>query len=129
MGQQQIFLILLSTIVVGVAIAIGITMFSAAATEINRDEIVSTLNSLGSMAQEYYLTPTSFGGGGKKYKGWKIPKAYKNYEGGKFKVKFHKKNNELTITGRGKEKGRNNKTKVEAEAIVKPKSVKIKVLN
>ena len=129
MGQQQLLLILVGVIAVIFAIAIGISLFAESASELNREELASSLNSLGAMAQEYYLTPIMMGGGSKKFKGWKMPKAYKNYEGGKFKVKFHKKKDELTITATGKEKGRNNKTKVEVEAIVKPKMVNIKVLN
>jgi len=129
MGQQQLFLILLSTIVVGAAVVIGITMFSASAIETNREELVSTLTTLGSMAQEYYETPTMLGGGGKKYKKWKIPKAYSNYEGGKFKVKFSKKAEEVIITATGKYTGRDNKNKLKIEAKVKPKSMKIKELN
>jgi hypothetical protein len=129
MGQQQLLLITVGVIAVGIAVIIGISLFEAAATETNRDELVSALNSLGNMAQEYYLTPTTFGGGNRKFKGWKMPKAYKQYEGGKFKVKFDKKKDELTITATGKEKGRNNKNKVTVEANVKPKVVKIKVLN
>jgi hypothetical protein len=122
-------LILLGVIAVGIAVFIGITLFSESAAETNREELVSVLTSLGAMAQEYYQTPTIMGGGNKKFKGWKMPKAYKQYEGGKFKVKFHKKRNELTIKATGKEKGRNNKHKVRVEARVKPKIVNIKVLN
>jgi hypothetical protein len=129
MGQQQLLLITVGVIAVGIAVMIGISLFAEAASEANRDELVSALNSLGSMAQEYYLTPTMLGGGNRKFKGWKMPKAYKQYEGGKFEIKFHKKSNELTITATGKEKGRNNNNKVTVEANVKPKVVKIKVLN
>ena len=129
MGQQQLLLILVGTIAVIFAIVIGISLFTVEASETNRDELVSTLNSLSNMAQEYYNTPTTFGGGNRKFTGWKMPKAYKKYEGGKFKVKFDKKKDELTITATGKEKGRNNKTNVEVEAMVMPKSVRIKVIN
>jgi len=129
MGQQQLLLILVGVIAVIFAIIIGISLFTVEASETNRDEIVSTLNTLSNMAQEHYLTPTTFGGGNRKFTGWKIPKAYKQYKSGKFKVKFHPNSNLITITGKGKEKGRNTKTNVEVEAMVMPKSVKIKVLN
>ena len=129
MGQQQLLLITVGVIAVGIAVIIGISLFEAAATEANREELTSALNSLGNMAQEYYLTPTTLGGGNRKFTGWKMPKTYKQYEGGKFKVKFHPNSNLITITGKGKEKGRNTKTNVEVEAMVMPKSVKIKVLN
>jgi hypothetical protein len=70
-----------------------------------------------------------FGGGNRKFKNWKIPKAYKKFEGGKFKVKSNNKGQEVTITATGTAKGRNNKKKVTVEAIVKPRSMKIKTLN
>jgi hypothetical protein len=44
MGQQQILLIVLSVILVGVAVAIGISMFRDNAINSNRDAIYSDLN-------------------------------------------------------------------------------------
>jgi len=129
MGQQQLLLITLGVIVVGIAVVVGINLFSASATEANREELVSALTSLGTMAQEFYQKPAMFGGGSRKFKNWKIPKAYKKFEGGKFKVKFNKKEQEVTITATGTAKGRNNKEKVQIEAQVKPRFIKIKVLN
>ena len=129
MGQQQLLLIVLGVIVVGIAVAIGINLFSASATETNREELVFALTSLGAMAQEYYQKPSMFGGGNRKFKNWKIPKAYKKFEGGKFKVEFNKKGEEVTITATGTAKGRNNKEKVKIEAQVKPRFMKIKILN
>ena len=129
MGQQQLLLIVLGLIVVGIAVGIGINMFSAAETEANREQLVAALTSLGIMAQEYYNTPVMFGGGNRKFKNWKIPKSYKKFEGGKFKVKFNKKEQEVTITATGTANGRNNKKKVLIEAKVKPRFMKIKILN
>ncbi len=129
MGQQQLLLIVLGFIVVCTAVILGINMYTAAEEEANRDALVSALTSLGIMAQEYYHTPVEFAGGNRKFTKWKIPKAYKNYEGGKFKVKFNKTEQEVTIIATGTANGRNNKEKVRVEAEVKPKSVNIKVLN
>jgi len=129
MGQQQLLLIVLGVILVGIAVVVGINLFAESAAEKNREQLVSAVNSLGAMAQEYYLTPAMLGGGNRKFKNWKMPKFYKNFEGGKIKVKVDKKGNKVTITGTGKEKGWNNKNKVEVEAEVKPRSVNIVVLN
>jgi Tfp pilus assembly protein PilE len=129
MGQQQLLLIVLGMIVVGIAVGIGINLFSAAETEANREQLVAALTSLGTMAQEYYSKPIMFGGGNRNFKKWKIPKAYKKFEGGKFKIKFNKKDQEVTITATGTAKGRNNKEKVQIEAQVKPRFMKIKILN
>ncbi len=129
MGQQQLLLIVLGFIVVTTAVIIGINMFTAAEEEANRDALVSALTSLGTMAQEYYHTPIEYAGGNKKFIKWKIPKAYKNFDGGKFKIKFNKKEQEVTIIATGTSKGRDNKEKVKVEANVKPRSMNIKTLN
>ena len=129
MGQQQLLLIVLGMMVVGTAVIIGINMFSAAETEANREQLVSALTSLGVMAQVYYQTPAMFGGGNRKFKKWKIPKLYTNFEGGKFKVEFHKKEQEVTITATGTANGWDNKKKVKVEAKVKPTFMRIKTLN
>lgn len=64
MGQQQILLIVLSVILVGIAIAVGINMFQAQAQQSNVDNMVNDLNNLASNAYQYYIRPQSMGGGG-----------------------------------------------------------------
>jgi len=130
MGQQQLLLIVLGFIVVTTAVMLGINMFNAAEGEANREELVSALTQLGSMAQEYYHKPVEFAGGNRKFQKWKIPKAYKKFGGGKFKVKFNAGGGqEVTIIATGTAKGRNNKDKVKVEANVKPRSMNIKTVN
>ena len=46
MGQQQLLLIILGVIIVGIAIAVGISMFSSGSVQANRDGIVNDLNNL-----------------------------------------------------------------------------------
>jgi len=67
MGQQQILLIVLSVILVGVAVAIGISMFRDNALSSNRDAIYSDLSNFAVTAYKYRMTPTSMGGGGNSY--------------------------------------------------------------
>jgi Tfp pilus assembly protein PilE len=67
MGQQQLLLIILGVIVVGIAVAVGITMFSDSAVNANRDALSNDLVNLASRAQQYYRRPTSLGGGGNKF--------------------------------------------------------------
>ncbi len=98
MGQQQLMLIALGVILVGIAVAIGINLFSESVTDTNRHELVSALTTLSAMAQEYYKKPTMLGGGNKKFKKWKMPKFYKKFESGKIKAKVNKKGDEVTIT-------------------------------
>jgi Tfp pilus assembly protein PilE len=64
MGQQQLLLIILGVIVVGIAVAVGITMFNDSATSSNRDALTNDLINLASRAQQYYRRPIALGGGG-----------------------------------------------------------------
>ena len=63
MGQQQLLLIILGVIVVGIAVAVGITMFSDNAVSANKDAVTNDLVNLASRAQQYYRRPTALGGG------------------------------------------------------------------
>lgn len=78
MGQQQLLLIILGVIVVGIAIVFGITMFNAYSVESKKDAIVDELATMGSMAQQYYNKPAMLGGGGKSFANWDIPDNMKN---------------------------------------------------
>jgi hypothetical protein len=67
MGQQQLLLIVLGVIVVGIAVVVGINLFNASAEEANKDGIVSDCTNLAAMAQQFYKKPTSMGGGGNAF--------------------------------------------------------------
>ncbi len=69
MGQQQLLLIILSVIVVGIAVTLGIMMFSDSAIDDNRDGITNDLSNLASRAHEYYRRPSYLGGGGNSFSG------------------------------------------------------------
>jgi hypothetical protein len=67
MGQQQLLLIVLGVIVVGIAVVVGINLFNANAETSTQDSIVSQGTNLGAMAQQYYKKPQSMGGGGNTF--------------------------------------------------------------
>lgn len=67
MGQQQLLLIILGVIVVGIAVAVGITMFQDNAVSANRDAVTNDLVNLAARAQQFYRRPTSLGGGGNSF--------------------------------------------------------------
>ena len=73
MGQQQLLLIILGVIIVGIAIAVGISMFSSSSIQANKDAIVNDLNNLAANAYQFRIRPTTMGGGGGSYTGYKIP--------------------------------------------------------
>lgn len=75
MGQQQLLLIVLGVIIVGIAIVSGINLFAASAEQANRDAVMSDLLTLSSMARAYYHRPAVLGGGGDSFASFTIPAA------------------------------------------------------
>ncbi len=67
MGQQQLLLIILAAIIVGVAVAVGILLFRTTAVDSARDAVVNDLTDLASRAQAYYRKPASMAGGAKSF--------------------------------------------------------------
>ncbi len=83
MGQQQLLLIVLGVIIVGIAIAVGISMFKSNAQSSNRDQVINDLNNLAAKAQQYYRKPTSMAGGGQSFNGFALsPSDLGNANGG-----------------------------------------------
>ena len=70
MGQQQLLLIVLGVIIVGIAIAVGISMFKSNAVSSNRDQVINDLNNLGAKAEQFWRKPTSMAGGGQSFAGF-----------------------------------------------------------
>jgi hypothetical protein len=73
MGQQQLLLIILGVIIVGIAIAVGLSLFSAQSVQSNRDAIINDLNNLAAQAYQFRIRPTSMGGGQGDYSCFTIP--------------------------------------------------------
>jgi hypothetical protein len=123
MGTQQILLIVLSVIIVGIAVAVGITMFNAQATNSNRQAIMGDMNNLASSALAYYKTPETHGGGGGDWDagvdalGQWLGFDYVSGTGcstgnGVFGLAITGSGDILTITGVGTENGNNGSTGV-----------------
>jgi len=64
MGTQQILMIILSVIVVGAAITVGIQMFDTQYQNQVKNAIVQDLQRMSIEAQAWYRTPQMSGGGG-----------------------------------------------------------------
>lgn len=64
MGTQQILLIVLSVIIVGVAIAVGIQMFNAQFYSMNKTSVAADAQVYATQVIQYYKTPSSLGGAG-----------------------------------------------------------------
>ena len=64
MGQQQLLLVILVTIIVGVATVVAINVFGTSAKNANVDAVRQDVLTIGSEAQGWYMKPTMLGGGG-----------------------------------------------------------------
>jgi len=126
MGQQQLLLIVLGIIIVGVAIVVGINMFSAHGIEAKRNNVTNDLIHLASEAQKYYKTPSSMGGGSQKFTGWTIPDMLKTNADGSFSAVVTE--NQVVITGVGNEVVQGNDS-VKVEITVNPNSFSTTIIN
>ncbi|HKI78916.1 MAG TPA: hypothetical protein VKA26_10265 [Ignavibacteriaceae bacterium] len=129
MGQQQLLLIVLGIIVVGVSILVGSTMFNSNLEGANRDEIIADMNSLATFAQAYFKKPASLGGGEGSFTGWEMPDYFKKFEAGKIKFKIQNNKDRVVITGTGTEIGVDGKTKVKIKAFVYANDIEIQTKN
>lgn len=102
MGQQQLLLIVLGVIVVGLSIVVGVNLFQAQAIEQKRDEILNECILLAAEAQRHYRRPVVLAGGGNTFNGWDIPPEYAPTIAGTFTATMTS-DQEVIITGTGDE--------------------------
>lgn len=69
MGQQQLLLVILVTIIVGVATVVAINTFSSAADAATLDAVRQDLAQIAASSQAYYMKPDMMGGGGNSFDG------------------------------------------------------------
>jgi hypothetical protein len=129
MGQQQFLFILLGVIVVGVSVVVGIALFNAHLENANRDEIISDMNTLGTMAQAYFKKPENSGGGGGSFVGWELPAYFKKYESGKMSITIQKNKDRIRVTTTGSEIGNDGKTKIKIRVFVYSDNITLQTLN
>ena len=126
MGTQQILLIVLSVIIVGAAIAAGITMFNNQSYSSNKAAIAADAQNLASQVVQYYKTPASQGGGDRKipdaaetianFIGWGDTATYENDNGlYTLAVTSSGASGVVTITGVGREKNGDKVPKIETK--------------
>jgi hypothetical protein len=96
MGQQQLLLIILGVIIVGIAIAVGLSLFSAQSVQSNRDAMINDLNNLAAQAYQFRIRPTSMGGGQGDYSTFTIPLKMQTNENGTYSASASP--NTITIT-------------------------------
>ena len=102
MGQQQLLLIVLGVIVVGIAVVVGINLFTANAVSSNRDGVVADLTNIAANAQQFYRKPTAMGGGGYTFTGFTIPAEVDTTPNGTYTATVAAQT--VTLVGKGNEK-------------------------
>lgn len=69
MGQQQLLLLVLGTLIVGLAVVGGVQMFDQSQKQSNMDSLSQDGVRIAADAQAWYSEPEQFGGGGQSYDG------------------------------------------------------------
>jgi hypothetical protein len=73
MGQQQLLLIVLGAIIVGIAAYVGVQSMNAYQRNNERDVVIQQINTLVLDARKYAAKPTFLGGGNGKFTGYQPP--------------------------------------------------------
>jgi hypothetical protein len=124
MGQQQLLLIIVGVIIVGIAVAGGIVLFKSQAMGQNRDAVWTDLNQLAARAQAFYRRPSTLGGGGKSFAGFSLVTEELKNGNGDYSISS-KDVNEVVIQGKGREMGNNQETPVLLNMVVHPDTIYI----
>ena len=127
MGQQQLLLIVLGVIIVGIAVVVGINVFTASSTSSNRDAVISDLTNLASMAQTYYRKPTALGGGNNTFTGWTVPAQLDTTGNGTYSATVAAQS--VTLVGVGNQTGNDGTAKVKVTMVVGPNVITSTTVN
>lgn len=126
MGQQQLLLIVLGLIIIGVAIVFGISIFRQQAITSKRDLIINENYSLGNMARNYYKKSKIMGGGGDSFTGWTVPTSMQTNANGTHSAIVS--SDSVIIIGTGNEVITGTDS-VKAETIVNSNSMRTIIIN
>jgi hypothetical protein len=121
MGQQQLLLIVLGIIIVGIAVVVGIALFSANSTSSNRDAVVSDLTNLASSAQLFFRKPIPLGGGGISFTNWTIPPQLASTANGTYTATVT--STSVTLVGTGKQTGSDGSNPVKVTMVLSSTSI------
>lgn len=87
MGTQQLLLIGLGIMVVGIAIALANNIFDSNAESSLQDQVAMESYHLATLATQYFHKPSEFGGGGKRFSGWIIKAKLDTTDNGIYSIK------------------------------------------
>lgn len=94
----------------------------------NRKILISELNNLAALAQQYYRKPTGLGGGGNRFSYWFIPQTIETTKNGIFYARVAK--DSVVLSRIGHAIGNDGRKKVRIIMVVLPNKIKsVKVYN
>jgi len=128
MGQQQILLIVISMIVVGIAIAIAINYATLSYSSANRDAVIADIHNIIYHAQQYYRKPMALGGGGYSFLSYTIPSNFQETPNGTYTLTIENKDM-IYVVGVGKEIGDDKINKVKVDCKITPEDFSLRILN
>lgn len=67
MGYQQILMLVIGVIIVGLSTTVGLSMYTNEMTKMNRQSIISDMNIFAGVANAYYKAPANYGGGDREW--------------------------------------------------------------
>ena len=146
MGQQQLLLIVLSIIIVGIAIYAGFFLLASNKADHNRQALIADLLNYANKAQQYYRTPAQMGGGSLNFQGFHISAIDTGNANGSYSVAsgtvpsgtnfvtgsvspISGRAATIYIIGCGKENGENKSTPVKCYVKVSADSLQATILN
>ncbi len=126
MGQQQLLLIVLGVIIVGIAVVIGIFVFQTYSIDNKRDVVINESVNIGSLAMQYYKKAKLYGGGQYTFTGWQIPSNMQSTSNGTYTAQVF--TDSVVITGKGNEYVTSG-VLVEVKTIVNKNGIRTEIIN
>jgi hypothetical protein len=84
---QQLLLVIVCVVILGVAVIVGFSLFSASAVASNRDSIVSDLSDIAGNAYRFYGRLRVMGGGQGDYSTYSIPRLFAANDNATYSIK------------------------------------------
>jgi hypothetical protein len=128
MGQQQLLLIVLGVIIVGIAIILGIVLFQQNAIDQKRDLLINEGLNVANNAIEYYHKHPTFAGGGFSFEGWQIPSQMLSSGNGDYTYSVDVSSDQVEIIGTGNELVSGTEL-IEVKFIVRPASIETFIIH
>jgi hypothetical protein len=128
MGSQQMLLLIVGVLMIGLMISIGVIMFGDSSAAANRDAIANDLSALASRAQVYQKKPRCLGGGGNSFVGFSLAHTAQSNQNGSYAVS-DAAGGQVTIEGVGVEQGYDRVHPVKVAVQVRADSILVSDLN